>query len=112
VGRLTVVVLAFASLSLRALCEDAAQADTELGLAAGQALRRRVADLRAATSPSDLIVGKPCVVHDGNHEVMSLSLDDDFRVKLVANHAKNPRTTENQIDWAKVSRIKIVEIAR
>ena len=106
------MVLAFASLSLRALCEDAAQADAELGLAAAQALRRRVADLQAATSPSDLIVGKPRVVHDREHEFMILDLSDDFRVKFAPNHPKNPCTTDCQIDWAKVSRIKIFEIAR
>jgi hypothetical protein len=109
---LTVLVLAFATLSLRALCEDAAQADAELGLAVAQALRRRVADLRAATSPRDLIVGKPFIGHDGDHEFMSLGVSGDFRVRFVANHTKTPRTTDNQVDWAKVSRIRIVEISR
>jgi toxin HigB-1 len=112
IGRLTVLVLAFDSMSLRAVCEDAAQANTELGPAVAEALRHRLADLRAATSPADLIAGSPRVLHVGAYEYMSVNLTEGFRMVFAPNHVKNPRDAANGIDWTKVSRIKIIEIAR
>ena len=104
------MVIAFDSLSLRAVCENAEEADLELGLAVAQTLRKRLADLRAATSPTDLVAGGPRVLNDGDLEYMAINLRDGFRIKFVPNHVKNPLDNANRIDWAKISRIKIIGI--
>lgn len=105
------LVIAFASQSLRALCENPATADTELGPEVAQALRSRLADLRAATSLSDLVAGSPRIL---NHRrlCMAVNLRDGFQMIFAANHVHNPRDGQNGIDWAKVRRIKIVEISK
>ena len=41
---------------------------------------------------------------------MELSVGEGFRILFEANHVNNPRDTASRIDWAKVSRIKIVGI--
>lgn len=104
------MVIAFDSLPLRAVCEDANQADSDLGPVVARTLRSRLADLRAATSPADLVAGRPRVVVDGDREYMELSVGEGFRILFEANHVNNPRDTASRIDWAKVSRIKIVGI--
>jgi hypothetical protein len=104
------LVIAFDSLSLRAVCENAEQADSELGPVVAQTLRKRLADLRAATSATDLVAGGPRVLNDGDLEYMALNLRDGFRILFVPNHVKNPRDSANRIDWAKIGRIKIIGI--
>lgn len=109
-GRATTLVLAFDSLWLRAVCEDTDKADSDLGAVVARTLRNRLADLSAASSPMDLIAGSPRVIKDGDLEYMVITLHDGFRIEFVPNHVNNPRDGANQIDWAKVSRIKIIGI--
>ncbi len=106
----TILVIAFDSRSLRALCENADQADSELGPVAARTLRSRLADLDAATSPSDLVAGSPRVLGDGDDERMELNVGEDLRILFVSNHKENPRNGSNRIDWPKVSRIRIIGI--
>jgi hypothetical protein len=93
------------------MCEDAAHADSQLGPVVAQSLRNRLADLRAASSPKDLVVGGPRVIGNGDAEYMILNLRDGYRMLFAPNHVKNPRDNANRIEWAKVSRIKIIEIS-
>lgn len=104
------MVIAFDSLSLRAVCENADQADSELGPVVAQSLRNRLADLRAATSPKDLTAGSPRVLNNGDLEYMTLNVREGFRILFVPNHVNNPHDSANRIEWARVSRIKIIGI--
>lgn len=109
-GRATALVIAFDSLWLRAVCEGADKADSELGAVVARMLRNRLADLSAASSPMDLVAGGPRVIKDGDLEYMVISLQNGFRIELVPNHVNNPRDRADRIDWARVSRIKIIGI--
>ncbi len=55
------MILAFETRTLRMICEDNSVASNKLGPEVASALRDRVADLRAAVTKSDLIVGNPTV---------------------------------------------------
>src|SRR5579862_9841680 len=105
------LIIAFATLPLRALCEDAAQADRELGEAVAQTLIHRLADLRAATCPLDVPAGNPRLTGE-NGERMAINLQDGFRLILMPNHLQNPRDENDGVDWKKVRRVKIVEISK
>jgi plasmid maintenance system killer protein len=107
---LRTVELAFDSKWLRTLCENGAQAQQELGSGAAEMLKHRLADLRAATSINDLIAGHPCTLDDTGGRQMVISLSHGRRVKICANHPRNPLTASGTIDWSKVSRIKILAI--
>ncbi len=102
--------LSFHTKPLRGICESEAKADEELGKPMADVLRRRLADLRAATSPRDLVAGNPRVVVVEGEEQITLDLVDGHRIAVVANHVDNPVTEENRVDWAKVTRIKILRI--
>jgi hypothetical protein len=105
------LIIAFATLPLRALCEDAAQADRKLGEAVAHTLRHRMADLCAATCPLDVPTGNPQLTGDEG-ERMAINLRDGFRLLLIPNHVKNPRDENGRVDWKKVRRVKIVEISK
>ncbi len=104
--------LAFASKSLRTSCENECQATLEFNARLAEMLKHRLADLRAATSPRDLVTGRPRIVRDAGGEYMMIDLAEDYRLAFTANHTKNPVAESNDIDWAKVTRIKILWIER
>lgn len=104
--------LAFNSKSLRTICESERQAKLELGDAVAEILKHRLADLRAATSVKDLVAGRPRVLDGAALQQMVVDLRDGYRIVFTANHTKNPMTETGDLDWERVSRIKILRIER
>jgi len=103
--------LAFHSKPLRAICESETEATHEFGEAVADVLRHRLADLCAAKSPNDLPVGRPRALRSDATK-MCLDLCDGYIVTFCANHPNNPHLSSGLPDWEKVSRIKILDIAR
>jgi hypothetical protein len=58
----------------------------------------------------DLVAGSPRVTKDGDLECMVFNRQDGFMIEFVPNHVNNPRDGANRIDWARVSRIKIIGV--
>lgn len=100
--------LAFESRQLRDICENEAEARGKLGRTVAETLKRRLADLDAALSPRDLLVGRPRLGKDG--QTMEIDLCDGHRIVFAANHPDNPATAEGVLDWENVKRIKILRI--
>lgn len=105
------VIIAFDSQELRELCEQAERADEMLGKRVASRLRRRLADIEAASELPSMVVGNPRVVTHSAVERMVVDLVDGFELVFVANHPKNPRNSAGRVDWAKVSRIRIVGLS-
>ena len=101
-----ILELAFATKSLRQLCENEAKANQELGEEKAEKLKRRLADLRAATYVNDLVAGRPREFNQ--HFVIYIS--DKVSIIFSANHNTNPQLKCGKIDWSKVTRIKIFKI--
>lgn len=104
------MLLAFDTKSLRDICEDENQAKAELGVNAAGTLKRRLADLEAATLIKDILVGNPRVIPGTKSQEMIIDLTDGKQIILAANHPKNPRMADENIDWSKVTRVKILRI--
>lgn len=102
--------LAFDDKSLRTLCESEAHARRELGSEVAEVLKRRLADLRAATSVKDLVAGQPRQLHHADHQYMAVDLCDGYCIVYGANHSSNPITETGDLDWTRVSRVKILRI--
>lgn len=103
--------LAFATKALRSLCEDKSIAERELGMESAGRLRRRLADLRAARSLADLLAGG--LVQDlwpATYE-LSFRLSGSSLVLRVNHHAV-PIDDLGNIDWKRVTRVKIVRIEK
>jgi hypothetical protein len=102
--------LAFATKSLRDICENAETARSKLGPKVSDKLKRRLADLRAAISVDDLIAGQP-YMPDGVREArIALELGGGRRLIFAANHAVLPKLESGKMDWSKVSRVKLLRI--
>ena len=99
--------LSFANKGLRQLCESSLQANRKLGVDIANELRRTVADLRAATSVRDLLVGAP---RETQEDKIALDVGASFQITLCANHNTVPKLESGAIDWSKVSRVKILGI--
>jgi hypothetical protein len=104
------LVLAFDTKPLRDLCESAEIAENVLGAAVANALRRRLADLRAAESARDLVVGHPRPLREDSTHEMVIDIDQDVQLVFRVNHPSPPMTSDGAVDWARVNRVKILLI--
>jgi hypothetical protein len=102
--------LAFATKSLRVVCESSEEARRKLGPAVSEKLKRRLADLRAAVSAQDLIAGRPCELDGPREKRIALQLAKGYRLLLSPNHSVLPKLESGKLDWAKVSRMKLLRI--
>jgi proteic killer suppression protein len=104
--------LAFDTKVLRTICESEAHARRELGSHVAEALKHRLADLRAATSPKDLVAGRPRELATKSQRRMALDLSDGLSIVFCANHPKAPLTAGGDLDWSRVNRVKILRIGK
>jgi hypothetical protein len=104
------LVLAFASKSLRKLCETEEHAEKHLDPIVAANLKRRLADLEAASSVQDLIAGRPRKSKVSEKFMMNLS--DAICLHVGPNHPENPVDKHGKVDWSKVNRIKILSIGK
>lgn len=104
---------AFLTRELRALCEQDKDALASLGPAAAGALRRRLADLSAASHVFELPAGNVRLdpsFPGGDACVVDLS--DGWVLRFRAGHAEPPRQQDGTVDWRAVSRIQIMKVFR
>lgn len=104
--------IAFTNKSIRRLCENEAQGKIELGVKRAKALRRRLADLRAATCVRDLVVGNPREITTSGRQKIVVDLCNDTRLVFCPNHKTTPKLKVGGVDWSRVGRIKILKIER
>lgn len=102
--------IAFDSRNLRSLCESESIAQSELGIDVAALLKRRLADLRAATSISDVLAGKPRIIDANSGKNVKINLAQGRILVICANHPTNPLTSSDLVDWSRVSRVKILDI--
>jgi hypothetical protein len=102
--------LAFRTLRIRALCEDPDLALVSLKPDVVEHLKSRLADLRAAESPLDLLAGAPQLM-DGKAPRIAIRLGDSHMLACEVNHVRPRADDTGRIDWIRVRRVKITSIA-
>lgn len=105
--------LAFAERELRAVCLNELKAVQELGPRAAEKLKRRLADLAAASTVSDLFgfPGRPRQHHDHLSQVV-VDLIDGWQLFFESGHVKSRMLDNGEIDWARTKRIKILRLEK
>jgi hypothetical protein len=103
------MIIAFESKRLREICEDQAVAVKELGSLAAEALQQRLADLRAADTISDLMVGNPRI-SDADGATLTITLTATAYTLWSPNHVNPPRDQAGGIDWSRTRRLRLLEI--
>lgn len=102
--------IAFNSSELRTICEDEGSAKKELEPQVAEKLKHRLADLRAVVSILDLVVGLSSKVDGASSDEKNLDLCNGYSIVFCANHVKNPLMKTGEIDWLRVTRIRILRI--
>jgi hypothetical protein len=101
--------LAFRTRQLRALCEDQSKAAEVFGEAVVDALRRRLADIRAADSLRDLVVGSP-TIESGDDPQVTFALAGTHRLVCRTNHRTPLLDSSGRTDWYRVRRLLVTAI--
>jgi hypothetical protein len=105
------IQLAFQDENLRKACESTVSAKRKYGEHAGPSLHARLADLKAADSPVDLVeLGFAKFDKTANDRIV-IFIDDGYCVYATANH-RPPPGPPGHLDWTQVTRIKILYIER
>lgn len=102
--------LAFSQKSIREVCESEKKAKKKFGDEIAQQLIRRLADLRAAESVFELVVGNPRRIDGMSDGYMVIDIIEGVFMVFSANHLRMPMQKDGSTNWAKVSRIKISKI--
>lgn len=102
--------LSWENTQIRQLCEDEDFAKVKLGPNVAQSLQSRLADLDAASTIEDLVAGNPAEITFKDKPCYKLDLGEAARIVFCASNVKIPLTNDEQINWKKVTRIKIISI--
>lgn len=103
------MILAFETEELRTICEDMDAARKALGDEASEMLPARIADLRAADTIADLLVGQPTAEGDQD-AFMKIHIVDGMVMTLVPNHYRTRVTSTGLTDWSRVTRVRLLQI--
>lgn len=103
------MVVAFDDKEIRMLCENEGVAENNLGTSK---LKDRLADIFAASTVRDLLVGSPQETEYNSLPAFKVDIDDGLVLYFLPNHVKMPFLQSGQVDWDKVNRVKIVAIKK
>lgn len=102
--------LAFSTKMLRDICESEVLVYQLFDADIAKCLMSRLADLRAVDKLGHLPAGNPKQIIRNGEEYIQLELGNKIMIILCANHNNNPMHSDIEVNWEKVSRIKICTI--
>lgn len=102
--------ITFSDGKLQKLCEQQALAQKQLGQSGARKLRSRLADLAAAGSVRDLVVGRPHPLKGDRFGQFALDLEGAKRLVFKSANDPVPYKDDGGIDWSNVTQVCIVFI--
>lgn len=103
--------LSFDSRELRDVCENDLLAERKFGVEVAAVLRRRLADLRAANTLLDMVVGRPDL-NGVTAQRIDISVGETHLMKSRIDHYSYSRTKDGAVNWKAVHRMKVVSVER
>lgn len=103
------MIIAFQTEKLRRICEDDTVATAQLGALVAGALRERLADVRAASTIDELLVGSPRL-SGAKGELLTLDLGTGARSVWTANHVPARINEDGLVDWTCTTRVQLTKI--
>jgi hypothetical protein len=100
--------LSFRTKALRDTCASGAMLNRKFGPALAEAIRRVLADLRAASSIQEVAPGDVAIDASGNGVTVKIGARHCLR--LEPNHMPVPADGSGRVDWTLVSRVKLMGI--
>lgn len=106
------IQLAFDTVKLRQICENFVSAKRSLGSLAAKSLHARLADLRASSSPLEMVELGFAGFHKDSDTRIFIYIEDGYAVEAVVSNRPEPRLGNGRLDWKLVSRLKVLSIER
>lgn len=103
------MIVAFQTEKLRRICEDDTVATAQLGAPVAAALRERLADVRAASTIDELLVGRPRLSGQKG-ELLTLDLGTDAKSVWTVNHVPQRMNEDGLVDWTRTTRVRLIKI--
>ena len=100
----------FATVKLRALCEEHKRMVTAFGVHCAKKLQNRLSDIEAAAFVTELVAGRPHPLKGDRLGQFSVDLHGAVRLVFEPNHDPVPRNTDQSIAWNQVNKLRIVFI--
>ncbi len=103
----------FKTKKLQRICNNTDEANKKLGPKMARKLQQRLMELKAAFCLDDISKVPPprCHPMSGNREgQMSVDLEHPYRLLFIPANDPVPVTEDGGLDWARVTKIEIVEI--
>lgn len=104
------MLIAFDDKSLRKICEDHDTAKNQYGQPVAEALMKRLADIEVGNCPLELPAGKPQEIKTNLLPNFKVDLAEGYRLVFCANHTNVYHINNGNVDWSKVTRIRILKI--
>lgn len=102
--------ISFDTKALRDLCEDESLAAQALGLAASEALKSRLLDIRAADAIYEVLAGRPQAGQYQNMDCYRFELADGLRLTVLPNHTPSRKNAVGTTDWKRVRRVRVISL--
>ena len=97
----------FRNKKLERLCLDKKAANKEFGANAAKGLMSRFADLEAAVTVNDLVVGNPHPLKGSRSGQLAITVYRGIRLTFSPADDPAPKTEDGSIDWHSVTSIRI-----
>lgn len=97
----------FSSKALRDICEQRKLAVRRFGQEDAELIMHRLADLDAAQTIEDLVIGFVLVP---NVLLQQIIVRPALVISFTSNHLRTPMTSTGTVDWSRVTRIKILKV--
>ncbi|MEM8640055.1 MAG: killer suppression protein HigA [Cyanobacteria bacterium P01_G01_bin.54] len=102
--------ITFSNRKLQRLCEQQALAQKQLGQACARKLKARLADLMAAQTVQDLVVGRPHPLKGDRTGQFAVDLAGGKRLVFQPANQPIPRKEDGSLQWSEVTQVCIVFI--
>lgn len=104
------MLISFDNRKIRKICEDEIEAQKEFGIQVSIKLQNRLADLAAANSVNDIIIGNPSELKNTPYSNYKVDLCNNYILIFAVNNINVSQNDDGSINWSEVNRIKILEI--
>jgi len=102
--------ISFINKELRSICENKDEAINRFGEGITFQIQARLSDIFAASNIDELFVGNPHKTGEFPFMNYTIDLTKGFRLEFCANDMEKSYLENGELDWSKISRIKIVNI--
>lgn len=95
---------------LRKICEIERYAVKQLGSPCAEKLKIRISDIFAASNVRELPSGRPHALEGKRKGQYAVELHGGLRLIFVAANQPTPLVGKDNVDWSRVTKIKIIEV--